>query len=379
MTKRRFLLVSGDFVRTGGMDRANFAMAEHLARRGDEVHLVAHRVAPELLGRPNVSWRRVPKPLGSYLLGEPLLDRAGRHRASEVSRRGGRVVVNGGNCQWGDVNWVHYVHAVWRPREPGSPARRLKAAWADHRARGAERAALQRARLVLANSERTAAEVIDRLGVAPERVRVVYLGSDPVRFRPPDPAERAESRASLGWKDDRPALAFIGALGNLRKGFDHVFEAWKILASEPSWDARLAVVGAGATLPFWKDRAAEAGVAIEFLGFRDDVPRVLGACDGLVSPTRYEAYGLNVQEALCCGLPALTSAASGVAERYPDGLADWLIPDPSDAADLATRLRSWREEIGRPRPELTMLSEQLRSYTWDHMAATIAALIEPPT
>ena len=24
-----------------------------------------------------------------------------------------RVVVNGGNCAWPDINWVHAVHAAW--------------------------------------------------------------------------------------------------------------------------------------------------------------------------------------------------------------------------------------------------------------------------
>ena len=37
----------------------------------------------------------------------------------------------------------------------------------------------------------------------------------------------------------------------------------------------------------------------------------------LVSAPRHEAYGLNVQEAHCRGLPDLVSASAGVAERYP--------------------------------------------------------------
>jgi hypothetical protein len=35
-----YLLVTGDFVKTGGMDRANYALAHYLARQGGEVHLV---------------------------------------------------------------------------------------------------------------------------------------------------------------------------------------------------------------------------------------------------------------------------------------------------------------------------------------------------
>src|SRR5262245_51363851 len=56
-----YLLVSGDFTTWGGMDRANYALADYLARQGNEVHLVAHRVAPGLSERPNVIFHRVPK------------------------------------------------------------------------------------------------------------------------------------------------------------------------------------------------------------------------------------------------------------------------------------------------------------------------------
>jgi glycosyltransferase involved in cell wall biosynthesis len=374
----RFLLVSGDFVKTGGMDRANHALASYLAARGDEVHLVAYRAAADLLGRPGVTLHRVPKPLDSYLLGEALLRRAGRRRARRVARGGGRVVVNGGNCDWGDANWVHYVHAAWAPRQDGGPARRLKGRLARRLALASERAALRRARVVVANSERTRAALVEGLGLPPGRVHTAYYGADPALFRPRTPAERAAARARLGWPADRPVVAFIGAMGDLRKGFDTLFAAWRELARDAGWDARLVVIGAGASVPAWRARAAAEGLAgsVAFLGFRADVPEVLGACDALASPTRYEAYGLNVQEALCCGLPAIVSASAGVAERYPEGLRDLLLPDPEDAADLAARLRRWRAALGRPRPALESFSAALRAHTWDDMAGRIASIIE---
>jgi len=83
-----------------------------------------------------------------------------------------------------------------------------------------------------------------------------------------------------------------------------------------------------------------------------------------------------VQEALACGLPTLVTATAGVAERYPPELSDLLLPDPDDAADIAARLRRWRDALGRPRPALAALSDRLRAYSWDRMAADLAALIE---
>lgn len=374
----RFLLVSGDFVKTGGMDRANYALARYLADRGDEVHLAAYRVADDLLARPNVTFHRAPKPLNSYFLGNAFLHRTGRRRAGRVAASGGRVVVNGGNCDWGDVNWMHHLNVVDPGAAAGGWARRLKARILRRIFIAEERAIVPKARLVVATCERTGRDSVAYLGVPAGRVRVVHLGIDPEIFRPAGADERAAIRRRLGWDAGRPTAAFIGALGDRRKGFDTLFAAWRDLCREPSWDADLVVVGRGAEASTWAAAAAAAGLGerVRFLGFVRELPDLLRACDGHILPSRYEGYSMVTQEALACGVPALVTASAGIADRYPPGLSDWLIPDPEDPSDLADRLRRWRGGVGRPDPELALFSERLRSYTWDHMAAAIVELIE---
>src|SRR6478609_305090 len=80
----RVVLISGDFVRTGGMDMPNFAVAHYFAEWGVSVHVVAFRIAEELQKHPNVHWHRVPKPLNSYTFGLPLLDHLGRKVAGRL-------------------------------------------------------------------------------------------------------------------------------------------------------------------------------------------------------------------------------------------------------------------------------------------------------
>ncbi|HEV3050188.1 MAG TPA: hypothetical protein VGX50_07765, partial [Longimicrobium sp.] len=62
---RPWVLVAGDFVRTGGMDAANHALAAYLARQGRETHLVAHRVSDDLRALSAIRVHLVPRPLGS--------------------------------------------------------------------------------------------------------------------------------------------------------------------------------------------------------------------------------------------------------------------------------------------------------------------------
>jgi glycosyltransferase involved in cell wall biosynthesis len=375
---KSYLLVTGDFVRTGGMDRANFALADYLARLQSDVHLVAHRVSKELLAQPTVNFHTVPKIANSYLLSAPLLNQVGFFQGWRISRTGGRVLVNGGNCQWGDVNWVHYVHAAYQPENQAGLLYQFKGSVSRQIFLHTERKALQSARVIIANSDRTKHDLIEKISIPPERIHKVYYGIDPQVFYPATPQERTQLRQKLGWSQEKPIVIFIGALGDRRKGFDTLFWAWQMLCTDPNWDADLVTIGVGAEQPLWQHRALLAGISkrIHFLGFRSDVPNLLRAADCLVAPTRYEAYGLGVHEALCCGLPALVSATAGVAERYPSYLNELLIPDPEDAADLAARLRRWREATHQYSKLVSELSEQLRSYTWDDMAKSILQKIE---
>jgi glycosyltransferase involved in cell wall biosynthesis len=206
----------------------------------------------------------------------------------------------------------------------------------------------------------------------------VYYGSDPVRFARVSPETQREARIRLALPLGRPLAGFVGALGDRRKAFDTLYAAWSLLVERGGWDADLVVAGAGAELPAWRERAREAGLGerIHFMGFRDDVPDVLAALDVLVHPARYEAYGLSVHEAICRGVPALVSSGAGVAERYPDDLRDLLIENPDDPLELAERLNGWRADLERVHERVQPLSAQLRSRTWDHMAAEITALVE---
>jgi glycosyltransferase involved in cell wall biosynthesis len=126
----------------------------------------------------------------------------------------------------------------------------------------------------------------------------------------------------------------------------------------------------------WKQAVADAGLEgrVQILGFSAQVPELIAAADLLVSPVRYEPYGLNVQEALVCGVPAMVSVSAGVAERYPPGLKDLLIDDPEDAHELAMRMLNWRSKSAEIKRSVTLLAEQLRPYSWRSMAEQIVDL-----
>lgn len=377
---RTWVVVTGHFVRTSGQGRANLALAEFLQERGDRVHLVSAEVDPSFAARPGVTVHRVRYPLRSHRLGEQLLDREGRRVAARVTAedRMARVVVNGGNCRWGDVCWVHMVHSAWSCLDPGAPpASRLKARVGQWLDRSRERAVLPRSRLVIANSERTRRDVTALLGVASEKVAVVPLGTEPDVFRAPSAEERLEARRELGIHDDAPLLTFIGVHGpELKKGFDTLLAAFeRVLAAAPR--ALLVTAGEGG-LDRWRDRLRALGLEgqVRLLGQTERVAALLAAADLLVAPSRYDAYGLNVHEALCMGVPAITTVAAGISDTYPVDLRELVLPRPDDAEALARVILSSLAGHGSLRARVQSFGERLRSYAWSDMAGAMVDRIE---
>jgi glycosyltransferase involved in cell wall biosynthesis len=374
------MIVAGDFRRAGGMDRSNFELAQYLLDRGEEVHLVGNTVAPELSAHPLAKVHLAPRPLNSFLLGSHSLDRKGRQVARELRKRwpGLPVIVNGANCMAGDINWCHYVHNAWAPENEGMPAWLFaKHALEQRLERAREKKAYARARLVITNSNLTKNHVEECLGGESAKVKTIYLGVD-AGWAPVEDEDRSTARRSLGICDRRPVALFVGALGyDNRKGFDVLFQAWKRLCQDAFWDVDLLVAGSGRALPQWQKEVAAAGLQdrIRLLGFVDNVPRLLAAADVLISPVRYEAYGLNVQEALCHGITVIVSARAGIAERFSSDFRPLLLDDPENIDACVERLKLWRSDMDGWKRRSVKLSATFRKRSWGVMAGDMVGAI----
>ncbi len=388
VSRAPWVIVCGGFHQLGGMDRANHALANTLIESGHAVHLVGHQVEPVLAGHPLVKTTLVDRPLNSILLGERALSTAGKRVARDVSRRfpGARVLVNGGNCDWPDINWVHSVHAAWPRFDNGSPLWfRAKSALNKWKARRDEKRALASAKVIIANSERTRRDLIS-IGIPQDRVHTIYLGSDP-SWLPATEDQRRSARAQFQLPLDTKVISFVGALGYDRnKGFDTLFSAWRQSVAAETY---LLVAGGGRGWHHWKDEVRRSSVSdrVRMIGFTDRIADVYSASDLLVSPVHYEAFGLNVLEAICRGVPAMVSASAGVAELYPPELKHCLLSDPEDSRRLAEMLAQWHTAGEAMRREFGPLSHKMRSRTWKEMAqelirlassSTTPAPVEPP-
>lgn len=376
---KELLLVSGDFVKTGGMDRANFALAKYLAKNGYSVHLVSHRVDSDLLNYSNIVFHRARKPLNSYLLGEFFLGHLGCKVANNIIKLKGTVVVNGGNCNFNDVNWVHFIHAASKAYLPSNCLFRLKWFFEYIIALRQEEKIIRQAKLVFATCKKMKKDLIQFLNIPENKIKVVYYGINAELFKPMLFNMRRETRRIYGLPTDRPLAMFIGALGDRRKGFDIIFSAWDRLCKERDWDMDLIVIGRGSELPFWKRKSTRLGLdqRIKFLGFiSEGLPSLLSSCDLFISPSRYEPYSMAAQEAFCCGVPALVTDTCGISERYPEEIRDLIINGPLNVSSLILSLKNWRKRINYYKEAIIPFSEKLRSWSWDDMAGEMLSIIK---
>ncbi|MBX3404932.1 MAG: glycosyltransferase family 4 protein [Phycisphaeraceae bacterium] len=152
-------------------------------------------------------------------------------------------------------------------------------------------------------------------GMPEERAYFVPYEPDYDALAPRDPAQDRAVRESRGLTAGRRRLLFVGRLLALKR-IDLLLAAFVAIADRrPDWD--LVLVGDG---PLRAELVAAVPPALTsrviWLGFEGD-PAALGsiyrACDVLVLPSEYEAWGLVVNEALANRLAVVTSHVVGAA------------------------------------------------------------------
>jgi len=188
------------------------------------------------------------------------------------------------------------------------------------------------AKAIVVNSGATAAR-IRRLPGAAAKLTIVPNGVDPARFAP-GPAD-ARLGESLGLD---PAVPVVGYFGRLErgKGVDVLVDAATRLHGKLPATAFL-FVGEGPLRETLIARAAAAGLPARFAGQRDDVAALLRLCAVVVLPSRQEAFGRILIEAMAAGVPVVASAVGGIPEVCVDGVTGLLVP-PEDPDALAVAI-----------------------------------------
>lgn len=166
--------------------------------------------------------------------------------------------------------------------------------------------------------------------VSPERILLLPNAVDAERYGSPAALE-AGRRLRVELDPEAERIWLFPASGWRRKGLPVVFEALSRIR-DPG--LRLWIAGRDDSRP-WRKTASGLGIAdrVRFLGPRNDLEVVYGAVDGMVLPTRYDAFANVTLEAAASGLPIITTRSNGAAEWLEGAVS--LLESTNDPVALA--------------------------------------------
>jgi glycosyltransferase involved in cell wall biosynthesis len=234
-----------------------------------------------------------------------------------------------------------------------------------HRAVG-PRALARRAEAILAVSETTKRDVIERWGVAPERVTVTLEGAPSAYAPDRDALDAARARFRLPER----FILHVGAL-EPRKNHLGLLDAYHQLRPQTRFNG-LGLVLAGPA--GWNN--GDILAAIRRSPYRDDI-RLLGyvtesdraALYGLATvfafPSFYEGFGLPPLEAMAAGLPVVASHAGAVGEVVGDA---GILTDPYRPSELSDALAAVLDSASLAELYAERGRKRAAAFDWDSCA-----------
>lgn len=160
---------------------------------------------------------------------------------------------------------------------------------------------------------------------------------------------REEKRAQLNIAEDDILVLSVGELQK-RKNHQAIIRA---IAKLNNPHIKYIICGQGVLENSLRKLAASSNLEkqVFFLGYRQDIPEIMSACDIFAHPSIREGLGLASLEAMASGLPLITSNVQGVPDYVENGVTGYMC-SPMDVDAYAENLnkltenKALREEIG---------------------------------
>jgi len=222
----------------------------------------------------------------------------------------------------------------------------------------------RKAEHIVTLSEYSKAQIVERLGVQPEKITAIYCGVNG-KFRCLDRKEAyAAVSEALGIQE--PYLLFVGSL-KPHKNISTLLQAFMLLRQRHDISQRLLIVGEDAR---WKslllEECSRLGIqgSTTFVPYvaQELLPKVYAGADLLVMPSTIEGFGLPVLEAMASGTPVVCSRAASLPEVAGDAA---LYFDPTSVEELAEKIEKLLSSRDLQESLRAKGLERAKQFTWE--------------
>ncbi len=260
---------------------------------------------------------------------------------------------------WGPFRRVVTIHDLIYARFPDAHA-----GIRDKGMRLIVPAAARRSHRVITDSQSTRDDLVELVGLAPDRIDVVPLGLGAGRHSEAVPQEVTRERFELG---DRRVLLSLSA----KRPHKNLAALIGALARIPAERRPLLVIPG---YPTWHERELRELIARDGLEDYVRMPGWVGGAeleglwavaDAFLFPSLYEGFGLPVLEAMARGVPVACSNASSLPEVAGEAA---LLFDPRDETAIAAAISRLLEDSALAERLRAMGREHAARFTWERTA-----------
>jgi glycosyltransferase involved in cell wall biosynthesis len=321
------ILIAESSTTVGGQEYAVLLHAERLLKRGHRLLLVlepgspVHRMAVE---------RRLPvEPMGMQRWRYPLAISRFRH----LLRREKPAILHVNSSR---DSWIGSLAA--RLVQPRPKVIRTRHISAPLNSSAATQLLYHRLldMVIVTGGERTRRDLIERDGMAPDRVAAFPIGLDVEYFSPAMPDR--DIRVELGLPHGHLLVGLISYLRDYKGHYYFIEAAAHVLKQRE--DVTFLIVGEGPEEPVIRAQIARLGLTrqVLLLGFRDDLLDVFRSLDIFAIPTiEGDTIPQVLMQALAVGLPVVSTTTGSIPDVLRDQDSGFIVP-PRNADALAGRI-----------------------------------------
>ena len=213
---------------------------------------------------------------------------------------------------------------------------------------------------LIAVSENTKRDIIELLGVKPDKITVIHLGSSMV----PSAAKRLS---------EKPYLLYVGN----RAGYKNFLPMLKAIASTlTAKELRVICAGGGQFSDLEKHAISELKLEhlVAHAKINDQtLAEWYANATAFIFPSLYEGFGIPVTEAFSCGCPCLLSSAGSLPEVGGNAAMYF---DPHQPESMKATLEAFLDDGAAAGNMVAVGYERLKLFSWQHHVAQTKLVYE---